>query len=162
MNPMDMFDRHITAAQGYVELGMHVDANEELEHLDPEHRILPAVVALRVEIYRALKKWDLMQTVAKMMALHEPNEAQWTVAWAYATRRADCLDAARLILVNAVDRQPDVAIFHYNLACYDCQLGLLDEAKARLRRTFELEPRYRLKALDDEDLESLWGADPLL
>ena len=72
------------------------------------------------------------------------------------------MDAARLILVNAVDRQPNVAIFHYNLACYNCLLGLLDEAKARLRRTFELEPRYKLTALEDEDLEGLWRSESLI
>jgi len=96
-----------------------------------------------------------MQSVAKRLALIEPDVPQWTVSWAYAARRADCLDAARLILVNAVDRQPNVAIFHYNLACYECQLGLLDEARVRLQRTFELEPRFKLKALEDEDLEAV-------
>jgi tetratricopeptide (TPR) repeat protein len=70
------------------------------------------------------------------------------VSWAYATRRADCLDAARLILVNAVERLPDVAIFHYNLACYESRLGNLDEAKSRLKRAFELEPRYRITSTD--------------
>jgi len=51
----------------------------------------------------------------------------------YGTRQADYLDSARLILVNAAERQPDVAIFHYNLACYECQLGSLAEAKNRLK-----------------------------
>ena len=44
--------------------------------------------------------------------------------------------AARLILVNAVERHPDVALFHYNLAYYECRLGNLDEARAR--RSFVL------------------------
>jgi len=70
----------------------------------------------------------------------------------------DSIDAARLILVNAVERMPDVAVFHYNIACYDCQLGNLEEAKSRLKRAFELEPRYRMKALEDEDLEGVWDS----
>jgi len=32
-------------------------------------------------------------------------------------------------------------VFHYNLACYECQLGNLDEAKGRLKRK---RPRQRL------------------
>ena len=68
----------------------------------------------------------------------------------------DSIDAARLILVNAVERLPNVAIFHYNLACYESRLGNLEEAKLRLKRAFELEPRYRMMALEDEDLEGLW------
>src|SRR4051812_25298986 len=123
MNPMEPYESHIVAAEGYVELGMHIDANHELEQLEPEDRILPAVIAIRIEIYRALEKWELMQTVAKMLALHEPGKVQWTVDWAYATRRCDSIDAARLILLEAVERIPTAAILHYNLACYECLLG---------------------------------------
>jgi len=60
--------------------------------------------------------------------------------------------------VNAVERLPNVAIFHFNLACYECQLGNLAEAKIRLQRAFELEARYRLRGLGDEDLEPFWGS----
>jgi hypothetical protein len=49
-----------------------------------------------------------------------------------------------------------VAIYQYNLACYECQLGNLAEAKTRLQRAFEAEPKYRLRSLEDEDLEPLW------
>jgi len=45
---------------------------------------------------------------------------------------------------------------HFNLACYECQLGNLETTKERLRRAFELEPLYRQRALDD-DLKPLWG-----
>jgi tetratricopeptide (TPR) repeat protein len=99
-----------------------------------------------------------MQTVTHMMALHEPEEVDWTAAWAYATRRAESIEAARFILINAVERMPNVAIFHYNLACYESRSGHLEEAKSRLKRAFELEPKYRIKALEDEDLEPLWSS----
>jgi tetratricopeptide (TPR) repeat protein len=98
-----------------------------------------------------------MQLVATRLALIDPDNAQWAVSWAYAARRVDSIDAARLILLNAVERSPALAIFHYNLACYECQLGNVEEAKCRLKRAFELDPRYRLKALDEEDLESVWA-----
>jgi tetratricopeptide (TPR) repeat protein len=149
MNSDELLRRTITVAQGYVELGLPLDANEELEQIEPDQCVHPEVLAIRVKIYRVLKKWELMQTVAQILAVNEPEHVQWTVDWAYATRRADCLNAARLILVNAVESQPNVAIFHYNLACYECQLGNLEGAKSRLKRAFELEPRYRLKALED-------------
>lgn len=131
---------------------MPVEANEELEQIDADQRSHTEVLALRVKIYGALKKWELMETVAKRLARIEPENVQSTVSWAYAARRADSIEAARIILVNAVKRHPDVAVFHYNLACYECQLGNLDEAKSRLKRAFELEPSFKLKALDDEDL----------
>jgi hypothetical protein len=149
---------HVTAAQGYLELGMPLEADAELDSVNPDVRHLPEVLAVRIVIYSALKKWELMQTVAKRMALYDPEEPQWTVSWAYATRRADSIEAARMILINAVERLPNTAIFHYNLACYECQLGDLEAAKARLKRASELEQGFRRIALDDEDLRPLWDS----
>ena len=148
--------KHLTVAQGYVELGMFPDANEELEEIDPDVRHLPEVLAVRVGIYRALEAWPLMQVVARQLALYAPDEPDWTVAWAFATRRADSLDAARLILVNAVERLPGVAVFAFNLACYEAQLGDIASAKKHLSRAIELRGDLRLRALEDEDLRPLW------
>jgi len=53
---------------------------------------------------------------------------------------------------------PNAAIFHFNLACYECQLGNLEKSKESLHRTFKLEPRYRVSALEDEDLEPVWDS----
>ena len=150
--------RHVRAAEGYAALAMHDDANAELEQVAPENRHLPAVLAVRVEIYRALEKWELLRAVAKELALLAPHEPHWSVMWAYATRRDESIEAARLILLVAVEHQPEVAIFHFNLACYDCQLGELEVAKARLRHAFKLDERYRAMAIKDEDLAPLWGA----
>ena len=47
---------------------------------------------------------------------------------------------------------------HYNLACYECQLGELEVAKARLQHAFKLEAKCRLMALDDDDLAPLWDS----
>lgn len=49
-------------------------------------------------------------------------------------------------------------ILHFNLACYECQLGELEVAKARLAHAFKLEPKCRLMALDDDDLAPLWDS----
>lgn len=146
----------LLAAQGYLELGMFLDADAELERIDPERRHLPEILEVRMHIFCALKKWELMQAVAKSLALLDPENVHWIVSWAFATRRADCIEVARRILVNAVERQEDEALFHFNLACYECQLGNLDGAKERLKRAFVLNRSYRALALDDEDLEPLW------
>src|ERR1700744_1709183 len=98
--------RHMIAAQGYIELGMFLDANAELEEIDAERRHLPEVLALRLRIYFALKKWELRQAVARSLALTDPDNAHWTSPWAYATRRVDSLEAAKIILLNALKRLP--------------------------------------------------------
>lgn len=148
--------KHLTTAQGYAELGMWLDANAELEEIDPEVRHVPEVLEVRVLIYRALEKWELMQTVSKQLALYDPEQPQWKVSWAFATRRADSIEQARIILVNAIERMPNVAIFHYNLACYICQFGDLEKARTSLHTAFKIKPGMRVMALDDEDLKPLW------
>jgi tetratricopeptide (TPR) repeat protein len=150
--------RHLIAAQGYTELGMHLDANEELEQIDPDVRHAPEVLAVRVKIYRALEKWELMQTVASTLAKYDPDEVQWAVSWAYATRRADSIEAAKGILLHALERHPKEATLHFNLACYDCQLGNLEEAKRSLHKAIKLDARWKAAALKDEDLEPLWNS----
>jgi hypothetical protein len=40
-----------------------------------------------------MKSWKkLMQTVAKRLAIHNPNDERWTVSWTYVTRRVDSID----------------------------------------------------------------------
>jgi Tfp pilus assembly protein PilF len=148
--------RHLTAAHGYVELGMYLDANAALEEITAEVRHLPEVLALRVQIYRALEKWELMRTVAASLATLEPGNPQWAALLAFATRRAESLEAARSILLEAVERHPDAALLHYNLACYECQLGDVEVAKFRLSHAVKLDGKLRPLALGDEDLKPIW------
>jgi tetratricopeptide (TPR) repeat protein len=150
--------RHLTAAEGYAALRMFLDANAELEEIDAEVRHVSEVLTVRLEIYRGLEKWELMRTVATRLAAHDPENAQWSISLAYATRRAQSIEAAKVILLEAVERHPKEPILHYNLACYECQLGDIEVAKARLQHACKLSEKCRLMALDDADLEPLWAA----
>ncbi len=73
-------------------------------------------------------------------------------------RRAESIEAAKLILLEAVERHPKEPMLHYNLAWYEAVMGQVEVAKARLRHAFELEPRCRLMALEDEDLRAAWDS----
>ena len=156
--PLESPDKdHFTAAVGYVELGLFLDANEQLENIGPFNRVAPEVLALRVEIYRGLEKWDLMQEIAQRLHEVSPQDVQWVVSYAYATRRAEGLNAARNILIDALPKFPREGIIYYNLACYDCQLNRIESAKQYLKQAFRIDPNWRLEALGDEDLKPLSG-----
>jgi tetratricopeptide (TPR) repeat protein len=156
--PLEATDlQHVRAAQGYLELGMFLEANAALDEIDSFCRTAPEVLAIRLEIYSGLKKWDLMRTVAKKLAEYDPKNVQWTISWAYATRRAESIEAAKEILMQALQHHPDEAMVHFNLGCYASQLGDLTLAKAHLKRAFVIEPECRLMALNDPDLEPLWA-----
>ncbi len=64
--------------------------------------------------------------------------------------------AARIILLEAVERFPGDALTSFNLGCYACQLGDIEQAKERVRNAVELDAQFKLLALDDADLEPLW------
>ena len=148
--------QHWQAAVGYVELGMFQEANDQLENIDPFNRAAPEVLAVRIAVYHGLKKWELMREVTQRLAEFQPNDIQWTISLAYATRRADSIQAAKEILLNAESMFPKEALIKYNLACYFCQTGDIKTARDYLKKAFEIDLNLRIAALEDEDLKPLW------
>ena len=80
-----------------------------------------------------------MQQIAKRLKEFEPDNVQWTISLAYATRRAYSIDRAMEILLNAVAKFPKEAAIPYNLAYYYCQRGEIENAKRYLKRAFEID-----------------------
>ena len=146
------------AAVGYVELGMFQDANDQLENIDPFNRAAPEVLAVRLAIYHGLKRWELMQQIAKRLKEFQPDNVQWTISLAYATRRAYSIEVAMEILLEAEPKFPREAAIPYNLACYYCRLGEMETAKRYLKEAFEIDSNWRKAALEDEDLMPLWDS----
>jgi tetratricopeptide (TPR) repeat protein len=146
------------AAAGYAELGMFLEADTELDKIDPFNRAAPEVLALRIAIYRGLEKWELMREIATRLAQFELDDVQWTISLAYATRRANSIEAAKEVLLNAEPKFPKEPAIKYNLACYFCQIGDIKTAKNYLKKAFEIDSNLRIAALEDEDLKALWEA----
>jgi hypothetical protein len=148
--------QHWQAASGYAELGMFLEADTELDKIDPFNRAAPEVLATRLAIYRGLEKWELMLEIAKRLADFQPNDIQWTISLAYAIRRTDSIQAAKEVLLNAESMFSKEAAIKYNLACYFCQTGDIQKAKNYLQKVFEIDLNWRTAALEDEDLKLLW------
>jgi len=97
-----------------------------------------------------------MREIAQRLHESDHTNIGWLISYAYAMRRADSIEAAKKILVHALPNFPNEAIIMYNLACYDSILGDLDSAKHYLSQVFAIESRWRLQALEDQDLKPLW------
>ena len=65
--------RHLEAAQGWFELGNHLEANEELENITPKNRAHPAVLEIRWQIYAKAKKWDAALDIASALIQQVPE-----------------------------------------------------------------------------------------
>ncbi len=69
---------HVDAAQGWIELGDHMEANEELEHIAPELRAHPDVLEIRWHIYAHTKEWDACVDIAEeIIKLAPEREGGW-------------------------------------------------------------------------------------
>jgi hypothetical protein len=58
-------------------------------------------------------------------------------------------------VIDAVERHPENAQFHFQLACYECQLGAVEVAKAQLESAVKLNSFLKTQILDEKDLETI-------
>ena len=128
--PLESPDQqHWQAAVGYVELGMFAEADSELDKIDPFYRALPRSSRCEARHLPWIEKVGVDAAVAKQLKEFEPDNVQWTISLAYATRRAYSIDTPMEILLNAQAKFPKEAAIPYNLACYYCQRGEMETAK---------------------------------
>src|SRR2546423_653206 len=152
--PLELADsRYLRAARGYLELEMYSEAAAELDNIDPVCLISPEVLSVRLWVYAGLQDWGMMKSVAKRLSGHDPKNAQWVISGAYATRRAESIGAAKSILTKALELHPEKPAIHYNLACYECQMGNLSDAKKHLMQATKADVKFKAMAMDDSDLE---------
>ena len=160
MKPLEPPDSmHLEAAQGWLELGNPVEANVELEQIEPDQRAHPDVLEVRWQIYAHTKKWHVCVDIAEGIVKLHPDRA---VAWihrSFALRRLKGTQEAFDQLLPAADRFPKVWLIPYNLACYCAQLGRLDECLQWFKKAMAInEETVKRAAVDDPDLQPLWDS----
>jgi predicted Zn-dependent protease len=161
LEPPDSF--HLEAAQGWLELGNQVEANEELEKITPQLRVHPDVLELRWQVFAKAQHWDACLHVSDALIQLAPDGASGWIMKSIALYRMKRCQEAWSTLLPVAERFPHVPTVAYDLACYACQLGHMDEARQWLSRAFAMaeqvgdKGRTRSMALDDPDLEPLWN-----
>jgi len=160
MKPIEPPDSHfVSAAIGWLELGNAHEAAAELAAVAPSLTQHPDVLRLWYQIHAQENRWDLASETAYTLARTTPEDPQAWTNLAYATRRkpGGGIPPAKEILAAARQRFPSEVLIAYNLACYECQLGNLPQARDLLREAFKLGNATELKnmSLKDPDLEPL-------
>jgi tetratricopeptide (TPR) repeat protein len=150
--------RHLDAAEGWLSFGDIQSANEELAQISPDLRAHPHVLELRYQIYAETKRWDLAVEMARIMAESLPNIPWGHFHLAYSLHELKLTQAAYETLRPVVDRFPEEWRMRFNLACYACQLGKLEEAVMWLEQAMALAGKKEIcgMALAAPDLEPLW------
>jgi tetratricopeptide (TPR) repeat protein len=159
IKPLELQDkRHLEAAQGWIELGNHLEANEELENITPKNRAHLAVLEVGWQIHAKAKKWEAALDIASALVHSVPEHLLGWVHRSYCLHELKRTEEVRDNLLRVVDKFLDDPIMRYNLACYEYQLGRLEQAKNWLEKAFAVgdSKKIKLMALNDPDLEPLW------
>ena len=141
---------------GFLDLHMSARARAELDQIEGAHRDGTLYLCARLRLAFEEADWKAATETARTLTDRRPDEAEYVVQLAFATRRMDGLGPAQFILEEAQRKFPEVAVIAFNLACYECQAGRNARALEYLRRAFKLDPHYRAMAMEDEDLKPLW------
>jgi Flp pilus assembly protein TadD len=88
----------------------------------------------------------------------QPDDPDHWNDLAFSIRRKDSIKAARTLLLEALEKFPNDATTRYNLGCYACQLGDMEDAKKLVGDGIKMDSKFKLLALDDEDLVHLWDS----
>ena len=150
---------HLSAAEGWLELGNDREALIELNLISQAEQGRLEVLGLRWSISAHLKLWDeCVKIAADIIEIAPKNIFGW-IHRSYALHELKRTSEARDLLQPALKRFPKNETIPYNLACYECQLGDLDAARDWLRRAMNLRKPAELKAqaLEDVDLKPMWA-----
>ena len=146
---------HLSRAIGYSKLEMWIHAKDELLMLPDELPWGKEKRTMMVEVLQNQQSWQEMREIAHGLRMEFPEDADWWIADAYATRRDQSIEQAREILLEGLVHHYDNAMIRYNLACYACQLGSMGECLDLLKEAVRRDDRYKLIAIEDEDLRGV-------
>jgi tetratricopeptide (TPR) repeat protein len=160
MNPLPIPDsHHLRAAQGWLELGDHLEANQELERITPQLRAHPDVLEVRWHICAKAEKWDACIDLSEAIIKLDPNRPEAWVHRSFALHELKRTREAFDKLLPVAKTFPKVWTIPYNLACYCAQLGLLEESRVWFTKAMAVDERtVKQQAIDDPDLHPLWDS----
>jgi tetratricopeptide (TPR) repeat protein len=149
----------LLAAQGWLELGNHIEANTELEQVSPELRVYPDVLELRWRIYCKAQEWPSCLDIAEALIKLAPNRPEGWVDRSFTLHVLRRTQEAFDQLLPVADRFSEVWTIPYNLACYCAQLGRLEECKEWFKKAMAVnEHTVKSAAVDDPDLQPVWDS----
>jgi Flp pilus assembly protein TadD len=149
--------RHLEYARGYIALGLVNEASEELAAIDLAARKSVEVLRVCIDLHMESRQWARVVEVAQPVCQAMPTDEGAWIAWAYALRELQRVKEAQAVLLRAEPLHGETCgVLHYNLACYACLLGDIQEARRRLAKAGMMDERWKAAVRDDDDLRALW------
>jgi tetratricopeptide (TPR) repeat protein len=149
----------LRAAQGWIELGDHLEADKELDEITPQLRAHPDVLEVRWHVYAHAEKWDACLDIAAAIIKLAPERSSGWIHRSFALHELKRTQEAFDQLLPAVNKFRKVWTIPYNLSCYCCQLGRMDDCRAWFKKVMAINKNVvQQAAMDDPDLKPLWDS----
>ncbi len=100
--------------------------------------------------------WPEMLSLTRKMVELYPADAECWVTLADATRNSVSVQAGLELLETARQHFPDDGHILFQIGCYCCQLGRLDEARTAVQGAVSNNRVWAKIAVQDRDLSPLW------
>jgi tetratricopeptide (TPR) repeat protein len=163
METLSHLDRmYLDAAQGWLGLGNPAEAAAELDRIAPELLEHPEILEVRWQLAVQLKRWEEGLEVAEILCREVPESAFGWIHRSYCLHELNRTEDAWDTLLPMAGRFPYEWLVCYNLACYACQMGRLEEARNWLQRARDLGETEEIDRLasSDTDLIPLFQSPP--
>lgn len=149
--------RALRAADGYLFFGLANEALDELNSTPESEQDLPEVLLARNRVLLHLRRWKEVETIAAKGIASHPDRDEFTVQRAFALHKLKKGDEAMDVILSAPEWIRRTGILHYNLACYEAQLGDLKTARQCINVAIQMNEAMRKNAKADPDLQGLWN-----
>ena len=143
------------AATGWLELGLADEALFELQALPPEVQILRGPLELKLSAQMEREQWNPASETARLLCLKAEDVPEFFLRAAYCLHETGYTLAACNQLLRGPKSLFEMAIFHYNLACYLWTLGEGPRARSHLRQAILLDIDFLESARTDRDLSGI-------
>src|SRR5438105_2389543 len=127
--PSEDLSRPLQAADGYLYLGLADEALAELESVPLKNLHDSPVMRARIRVLLHLKRWSEAEELSQLGINFYPDENEFMVQRAFALHQMKKGGEAVRVLLTAPEWLRRTGILHYNLACYEAQLGDLTTAR---------------------------------
>jgi hypothetical protein len=145
----------LEAATGWLELGVADEALIELESLPTEVRTQRAALELKLAAQMLNQSWNSAADTARLLCLKAADEPVFFLRAAFCLHETGDTLAACNWLLRGPKTLFEMAVFHYNLACYLWTLGEGSRARSHLKQAITMDESFREAARDDRDLAGI-------
>jgi hypothetical protein len=142
-------------SEGYCDLGMWREAQNELETLSPTVRSHPDVIWRELKILVGQKLWLRAARVGLSLCASWPERAAFFLETTFVLEQAGEISEGLSLLRSAPAHVWNHAEAWYSLACINARMAEVEASRMALGRCFEIDQNWKFTAMYEPALATL-------